>query len=211
MTAASASSRPARTRWWRIAQRPRAADRLVCRRDGRRARRLCGGRLRLRQPQRLRDARSSSSAIDFTWVYASLYQDDFGMYMLNEPERSIRTSRCRGSRCGAAIGHASSIETPRRRARPVPESRSVVGEGIVTLKRAMASGCASSPQRGDAARAHSPTSRVVIQVGRSEALDGRADARPGADPRARPSDCGGGCRALAATRWRAARWRQSSA
>ena len=116
-------------------------------------------------------SRSVSEALDrqlrqdFNWVYASLYVDDSGMYMLNEPERFDPdfplpwVQVWRGDRSRLVYRNAEAMF------RQIPESRSVA-EGITTLEtpdgpmRIMT-------QRG---RLQGPfaDSRVVIQVGRSD-------------------------------------------
>ena len=69
---------------------------------------------------------------DFTLVYANFYIDDFGEYMLNEPEHLDPENPLpwvqvwRGDRTLVVFRNAEA------RARPVPESRSIP-EGIVTL------------------------------------------------------------------------------
>ena len=85
-----------------IAQRPPSADALVRRRDGGRARRL-------RRAVYTFVSRNASETLneqmrtDFTWVYASLYQDDDGECDA-ERARAARSAECRfrGCRSGAA-------------------------------------------------------------------------------------------------------------
>ena len=104
---------------------------------------------------------------DFTWVYASLYQDEFGMYMLTEPDRIdpdfplpwVQVWRGDFSRVVYRNGEAARTS--------VPESRSVAGEGIVTLKTSDGERMRIITQRGELRGPFAP-SRVVIQVGRSE-------------------------------------------
>ena len=112
------------------------------------------------------DALNRQLRQDFTWVYASLYLTEFGDYMLNEPERLDPdfplpwVQVWRGDRTIVVFRNQEA------RARQVPESRSIP-EGIVALDtvggrmRIMTQrGALSGPRRD---------SRVVIQVGRSEA------------------------------------------
>jgi heavy metal sensor kinase len=104
---------------------------------------------------------------DFTWVYASLYQDEFGMYMLSEPTRIDPdfplpwVQVWRGDRTVVVYRNDEAARTS------VPESRSVVGEGIVTLLTADGERMRIMTQRGALSGPFAP-SRVVIQVGRSE-------------------------------------------
>lgn len=104
---------------------------------------------------------------DFTWVYASLYQDEFGMYMLTEPQRIDPdfplpwVQVWRGDRSRVVYRNDEATRAP------VPESRSVVGEGIVTLMADDGERMRIITQRG-ALRGPFAESRVVIQVGRSE-------------------------------------------
>ena len=99
---------------------------------------------------------------DFTWVYASLYLDDFGEYMLNEPERLDPdfplpwVQVWRGDRTIVVFRNQEA------RARLVPESRSIP-EGIVELDT-VGGRMRILTQRGALSN-----SRVVIQVGRLEA------------------------------------------
>ena len=119
-------------------------------------------------------SRNASQALDrqlrqdFTWVYASLYLDDFGEWMLNEPERFDPDNPLpwvqvwRGDRTLVVFRNAEA------RARPVPESRSLP-EGIVALDT-IAGRMRIMTERGELAlRGPNRDSRVVIQVGRSEA------------------------------------------
>jgi len=104
---------------------------------------------------------------EFSWVYASLYQDEFGMYMLTEPDRIdpefplpwVQVWRGDRSRVVYRNGEATRVH--------VPESRSVEGEGIVTLKTSDGERMRIITQRG-ALRGPFAESRVVIQVGRLE-------------------------------------------
>ena len=99
---------------------------------------------------------------DFTWVYASLYLDDFGEYMLNEPERLDPdfplpwVQVWRGDRTIVVFRNQEA------RARLVPESRSIP-EGIVELDT-VGGRMRILTQRGALSN-----SRVIIQVGRLEA------------------------------------------
>ena len=104
---------------------------------------------------------------DFTWVYASLYQDEEGMYMLTEPERIDPdfplpwVQVWRGDRSRVVYRNGEAQRTS------VPESRSVVGEGIVTLTAEDGERMRIMTQRG-ALKGPFAESRVVIQIGRSE-------------------------------------------
>jgi heavy metal sensor kinase len=104
---------------------------------------------------------------DFTWVYASLYQDEFGMYMLTEPTPINPdfplpwVQVWRGDRSRVVFRNDEAIRVS------VPESRSVVGEGIVTLMTDEGERMRIMTERG-ALRGPFAESRVVIQVGRSE-------------------------------------------
>lgn len=104
---------------------------------------------------------------DFTWVYASLYQDEHGMYMLTEPERIDPdfplpwVQVWRGDRSRVVYRNGEAERTT------VPESRSVVGEGIVTLTAEDGERMRIMTQRG-ALKGPFAESRVVIQIGRSE-------------------------------------------
>jgi heavy metal sensor kinase len=105
---------------------------------------------------------------DFNYVYASLYQDEFGMYMLTLPERIDPDNPLpwvqvwRGDRTVVVYRNDEAARVS------VPESRSVVGEGIVTLKTSDGERMRIITQRGELRGPFAP-SRVVIQVGRSEA------------------------------------------
>ena len=104
---------------------------------------------------------------DFTLVYANFYIDDFGEYMLNEPERLDPENPppwvqvWRGDRTVVVFRNSEA------RARPIPESRSIP-EGIVTLDTAWGP-MRIMTERGTLS-GEVRDSRVVIQVGRYEAL-----------------------------------------
>ena len=103
---------------------------------------------------------------DFFWVYASLYQDEQGVYMLNEPERIDPdfplpwVQVWRGDRARVVYRNDEAA------VRPVPESRAV-GEGIVTVTSDDGERMRIMTQRG-VLRGPFAESRIVIQVGRSE-------------------------------------------
>jgi heavy metal sensor kinase len=103
---------------------------------------------------------------DFIWVYASLYQTEEGMYMLNEPDRIDPdvpfpwVQVWRGDRTLVVYRNDEAARTP------VPESRSVA-EGIVTLSTSAGDRIRIMTQRGVLSGPFAP-SRVVIQVGRPE-------------------------------------------
>ena len=103
---------------------------------------------------------------DFFWVYASLYQDDFGVYMLNEPERIDPdfqlpwTQVWRGDRSRILTRNAEAT------VRPVPESRSLP-EGISRVS-ANGDNIRILTQRGTLTGPGAVVSRIVIQVGRFE-------------------------------------------
>ena len=103
---------------------------------------------------------------DFFWVYASLYQDDFGMYMLNEPDRIDPdfplpwTQVWRGDRSRVVFRNGEAT------VRPVPESRSLPeGISIVATK---GDRIRILTQRGTLTGPGALMTRVVIQVGRFE-------------------------------------------
>jgi len=103
---------------------------------------------------------------DFFWVYASLYQDDFGMYMLAEPDRIDPdfplpwTQVWRGDRSRVVFRNAEST------VRPVPESRSLP-EGI-SIVPTNGDRIRILTQRGTLTGSGAVPTRVVIQVGRFE-------------------------------------------
>lgn len=103
---------------------------------------------------------------DFTWVYASLYQDESGMYMLTEPERLDPdfplpwVQVWRGDRSRVVYRNAEATRVS------VPQSRAV-DDGIVTLIADGGERMRIITQRG-ALSGPFASSRVVIQVGRSE-------------------------------------------
>ena len=104
---------------------------------------------------------------EFSWVYASLYQDEFGMYMLTEPDRLDPefplpwVQVWRGDFSRVVYRNGEAVRTS------VPESRSVATDGIVTLKTSDGERMRIITQRGELRGPFAP-SRVVIQVGRSE-------------------------------------------
>ena len=103
---------------------------------------------------------------DFTLVYANFYIDDFGEYMLNEPERLDPENPppwvqvWRGDRTLVVFRNSEA------RVRAVPESRSIP-EGIVALDTAWGR-MRIMTERGTLS-GEARDSRVVIQVGRYEA------------------------------------------
>ena len=102
---------------------------------------------------------------DFTWVYASLYQTEDGMYMISAPDRIdpdfplpwIQVWRGDRSRVVYRNTEAELL--------PIPESRAV-DEGIATIARDDGN-MRILTERG-ALRGPFAASRIVIQVGRSE-------------------------------------------
>lgn len=103
---------------------------------------------------------------DFTWVYASLYQTEDGMYMMSAPERIDPDFPLpwiqvwRGDRSRVVYRNTEA------EFRPIPESRAAV-EGIVTI--AGTDGNMRILTERGALRGPFAASRIVIQIGRSEA------------------------------------------
>ena len=103
---------------------------------------------------------------DFTWVYASLYQAPDGMYMISAPERIDPDFPLpwiqvwRGDRSRVVYRNTEA------EFRPIPESRAV-DEGIVTIATDTGN-MRILTERGEL-RGPFAASRIVIQVGRSEA------------------------------------------
>jgi heavy metal sensor kinase len=103
---------------------------------------------------------------DFTWVYASLYQAPDGMYMISAPERIDPDFPLpwiqvwRGDRSRVVYRNTEA------EFRPIPESRAA-DEGIVTIA-SDAGNMRILTERGEL-RGPFAASRIVIQVGRSEA------------------------------------------
>ena len=105
---------------------------------------------------------------DFALVYANVYIDDFGEWMLNEPERLDPEFPMPWVQVWRGDRTLVFLRNPEARARPVPESRSIP-EGIVTLDT-IGGRMRILTQRGELAlRGPIRDSRVVIQVGRYEA------------------------------------------
>lgn len=121
-------------------------------------------------------SRSASDALnqqvrqDFTWVYASLYQEPDGMFNLNEPEQLGSDMPLpwvqvwRGDRSIIVFQNAEA------RRRPIPAARAIAGEGIATLETADGERMRVMTARGDfrTERGAVANVRVVIQVGRPE-------------------------------------------
>lgn len=103
---------------------------------------------------------------DFTWVYASLYQAPDGMYMISAPERIDPDFPLpwiqvwRGDRSRVVYRNTEA------EFRPIPESRAA-DEGIVTIASDTGN-MRILTERGEL-RGPFAASRIVIQVGRSEA------------------------------------------
>ena len=103
---------------------------------------------------------------DFTWAYAGLYQDDFGVFMINEPDRIDPEfpppwiEVWRGDRSRLLRRNAEAT------VRPVPESRALP-EGISTVS-SNGERIRILTQRGSLTGPGGVVTRVVIQVGRSE-------------------------------------------
>jgi heavy metal sensor kinase len=108
---------------------------------------------------------------DFTWVYASLYQEGDGMFNLTEPEQLgtdmpiLWVQVWRGDRSVIVYQNAEA------RRRPLPQARAIVGEGMTTLETSDGERMRILTARGDfrTERGAIADVRVVIQVGRSEA------------------------------------------
>ena len=121
-------------------------------------------------------SRSVSDALDmqlrqdFVWVYASLYQTDAGEFMLNEPEQLDPEAGLPWVQVWRADRSRLLLRNPEAQRRPVPESRSIGGEGTISLDtdtgrmRILTQRGELRAQLGAVADA-----RVVIQVGRPEA------------------------------------------
>ena len=107
---------------------------------------------------------------DFTWVYASLYQEPDGMFNLNEPEQLgtdmpiLWVQVWRGDRSVIVYQNAEA------RRRPLPQARAIVGEGITALETPDGERIRILTRRGDfrTERGAVANVRVVIQIGRSE-------------------------------------------
>ncbi len=103
---------------------------------------------------------------DFTWAYAGLYQDEFGEYMINEPDRIDPefpppwVQVWRGDRSRLLRRNSEAV------VRPVPESRALP-EGISTVS-ANGDRMRILTERGSLTGPGGVVTRVVIQVGRSE-------------------------------------------
>jgi len=121
-------------------------------------------------------SRNASEALDqqlrqdLVWVSASLYQTPDGDFMLNEPEQldpEMSLPWVQVWRGDRSVVLFRNFEAQRR---PVPESRSIAGEGIVSLRtdggrmRILTQRLELRTRLGAVADA-----RVVIQVGRAEA------------------------------------------
>ena len=88
------------------ARRSRAADAVVRRRDGGRAHRLRGGRVRLRQAQRVGRRSTRACASDFSWA-AEMWDQQSGRHASpgSMPTSTpLRTRTTRGCRCGSPQG-----------------------------------------------------------------------------------------------------------
>lgn len=117
------------------------------------------------------DALNQQVRQDFTWVYASLYQELDGMFNLNEPEQLgadmpiLWVQVWRGDRSVIVYQNAEA------RRRPLPEARAIAGEGITTLEGADGERWRILTERGDfrTERGAIANVRVVIQIARSEA------------------------------------------
>ena len=114
----------------------------------------------------LSDALDQQLRQDFIWVYASLYQTPDGVYMLNEPEQIDPDSPLPWVQVWRGDRSRLVFHNPEAERQPIPESRSIVGEGIVTLQTGT-DRMRIITERG-ALRGPFADSRVVIQVGRSE-------------------------------------------
>ena len=107
---------------------------------------------------------------DFTWVYASLYQQEDGMFTLNEPEPlgsevpRLWVQVWRGDRSVLVFQNVEA------RQRPIPQARAFAGEGMATFETAEGERVRILTQRGEfrTERGAVADVRVVIQVGQSE-------------------------------------------
>ena len=103
---------------------------------------------------------------DFTWAYAGLYQDDFGVYMLSEPERIDPNFPLPWTQVWRGDRSRLLIRNPEATVRPVPESRSLP-EGISSVS-ANGDRIRILTQRGTLTGPGAVVTRVFIQVGRFE-------------------------------------------
>ena len=182
-----------------LAQRPHAADAVVRRRDGRRARRLRGGHLRVRQPQRVARRSTSSCAATSSGPRPPSTRQPDGTFMLDaaggarcrrddavgagverrRPRAAVQQRRGAASRrspAAQALADASAddriVVVSRRTRVPMRRARAARSRDRQTCRWSSRSARSEAPMRRGAARA-----RCSILRARPAARGGRGRPR----------------------------------